>query len=426
MRFNDQLSFIFQHLKRSKLRISMTILATTIGCAFLIILASVGFGLQKTFEDELLSSDTVTQISLYGDESFSQDDVKTIEAVDNVNVVLEKTIINGYADITFEDRQGSTSPYILDMNSYAKLSDTVQEGRLPENENEIVVGANLGQVLLNDIDKLAIEQKSREAEQNGTWYNGEEEGYKGSLIGKTIELQMINYEGEAIGEVRTYKIVGMKKPSSYEWFVDSDIIFHQNMKAKIEEMYLIPQHTIYVDTAENVLPVVETLKEKGYQVYSQLEQLDQMETIFFVFKAGLVFVGTIAVLIASIGIFNTMTMAVTERTREIGILKAIGATPGLIQRLFLMESLFIGVIGTILALIISYVVSFAGNLITPIIMQEVVNEGQPIDFTFTFSLIPPSLIIVASAISLTVAILSGWRPARKATKIEVIKALQQV
>ena len=426
MRFNDQLSFIFQHLKRSKLRISMTILATTIGCAFLIILASVGFGLQKTFEDELLSSDTVTQISLYGDESFSQDDVKTIEAVDNVNVVLEKTIINGYADITFEDRQGSTSPYILDMNSYAKLSDTVQEGRLPENENEIVVGANLGQVLLNDIDKLAIEQKSREAEQNGTWYNGEDEGYKGSLIGKTIELQMFNYEGEAIGEARTYKIVGMKKPSSYEWFVDSDIIFHQNMKAKIEEMYLIPQHTIYVDTAENVLPVVETLKEKGYQVYSQLEQLDQMETIFFVFKAGLVFVGTIAVLIASIGIFNTMTMAVTERTREIGILKAIGATPGLIQRLFLMESLFIGVIGTILALIISYAVSFAGNLITPIIMQEVVNEGQPIDFTFTFSLIPPSLIIVASAISLTIAILSGWRPARKATKIEVIKALQQV
>jgi len=426
MRFNDQLSFIFQHLKRSKLRISMTILATTIGCAFLIILASVGFGLQKTFEDELLSSDTVTQISLYGDESFSQDDVKTIEAVDNVNVVLEKTIINGYADITFEDRQGSTSPYILDMNSYAKLSDTVQEGRLPENENEIVVGANLGQVLLNDIDKLAIEQKSREAEQNGTWYNGKEEGYKESLIGKTIELQMFNYEGEAIGEARTYKIVGMKKPSSYEWFVDSDIIFHQNMKAKIEEMYLIPHHTIYVDTAENVLPVVETLKEKGYQVYSQLEQLDQMETIFFVFKAGLVFVGTIAVLIASIGIFNTMTMAVTERTREIGILKAIGATPGLIQRLFLMESLFIGVIGTILALIISYAVSFAGNLITPIIMQEVVNEGQPIDFTFTFSLIPPSLIIVASAISLTVAILSGWRPARKATKIEVIKALQQV
>ena len=426
MRFSDQLSFIFQHLKRSKLRISMTILATTIGCAFLIILASVGFGLQKTFEDELLSSDTVTQISLWGDESFSEDDVKTIEAVDNVNVVLERTNINGYADIKFEDRKGGTSPYILNMNAYANLNETIQEGRLPKNENEIIVGADLGKVLLNDIDKLALEQKISEAEQNGTSYNGEEEGYKGNLIGQIIELQIFNYDGEAIGEPQPFTIVGVKKPSSYDWYVDSDVIFHQNMKESIDETLLNSEHTIYVNTAENVLPVLETLKEQGYQVYSQLEQLDQMETIFFVFKAGLVFVGTIAVLIASIGIFNTMTMAVTERTREIGILKAIGATPGLIQRLFLMESLFIGVIGTILALIISYAVSIAGNFITPIIMQEVVNDGQPIDFVFTFSLIPPSLIIIATAISLTVAILSGWRPARKATKIEVVQALQQV
>ena len=426
MRFSDQLSFIFQHLKRSKLRISMTILATTIGCAFLIILASVGFGLQKTFEDELLSSDTVTEISLWGDESFSDDDVKTIEAIDNVNVVLARTGIDGRAEITFEDREGSTMPYILDMNAYAKLNDTIHEGRLPKNENEIVVGTDLGQVLLNDIDQLAREQKAREAEQNGTSYDGEQEGYKGNLIGQTIEIQMFNYEGEAIGEPQPFTIVGMKKPSSYEWYINNEIIFHHNMKASFDETILNTEHTIYVNTAENVLPVIETLKEKGYQVYSPLEQLDQMETIFFVFKVGLVFVGTIAVLIASIGIFNTMTMAVTERTREIGILKAIGATPALIQRLFLMESLFIGVMGTVLALIISYAVSFAGNFITPIIMQEVLNEGQPLDFKFTFSLIPPSLIIIASAISLTVAILSGWRPARKATKIEVVQALQQV
>lgn len=426
MRFKDQLSFIFQHLKRSKLRISMTILATTIGCAFLIILASVGFGLQKTFEDELLSSETVTEISLWGDESFSEEDVKTIEAMENVKVILEKTTIDGYADISIGDRKGSTEPYIFNMDDYSKLNSTIQEGRLPQNEGEIIVGAHLGRILLNDIDMLALEQKSNEAEKNGTWYNGEEEGFKGELVGQTIELQTFNYDGEQIADTRSYKIVGIKKAPSYEWATDTDIIFHQDYKANIEETYMQAQHTIYVDTAENVLPVLEKLKDKGYQVYSQLEQLDEMETIFFVFKAGLVFVGTIAVLIASIGIFNTMTMAVTERTREIGILKAIGATPALIQRLFLMESLFIGVIGTFLALIISYVVSLVGNFVTPYIMQEVVGNGEPIDFVFTFSLIPPSLVIIASAISLTVAILSGWRPARKATKIEVIHALQQV
>ncbi len=404
----------------------MTILATTIGCAFLIILASVGFGLQKTFEDELLSSDTVTEISLWGDESFSEEDVKTIESIDNVKVVLEKTMINGYADIFLGDRKGSTMPYILNMDAYSKLSEKLQEGRLPENEHEIIIGSHLGRILLNDIDMLAREQKMKEAEKNGTWYNGEEEGYKGELLGQTIELQLYNDEGEVVGDLRPYTIVGIKKAPTYEMATDASIIFHHDYKASLDEAFMQENHTIYVNTAENVLPVIDKLKEDGYQVYSPLEQLDQMETIFFVFKAGLVFVGTIAVLIASIGIFNTMTMAVTERTREIGILKAIGATPGLIQRLFLMESLFIGVIGTILALIISYAVSFAGNFISPIIMQEVVNDGQPIDFTFTFSLIPPSLIIIASAISLTVAILSGWRPARKATKIEVVQALQQV
>ena len=66
-------------------------------------------------------------------------------------------------------------------------------------------------------------------------------------------------------------------------------------------------------------------------------------------------------LIASIGIFNTMTMAVTERTREIGVLKAIGASPKLIQRLFLMESTFIGIFGTLIAVVISYAISFAAN-----------------------------------------------------------------
>lgn len=180
---------------------------------------------------------------------------------------------------------------------------------------------------------------------------------------------------------------------------------------------------IYAESLEYVKPILEELRGKGYGVYSVTEQLDELNVFFLVLKAGLVFVGTIAVLIASIGIFNTMTMAVTERTREIGVLKAIGASPKLIQRLFLMESTFIGVIGTVLAIAISYIVSFASNALLPLILKAATGEDG--FNNVQFSAIPWQLVVIAAAISIGVAMISGLRPARKATKIEVMQALRQ-
>lgn len=191
-----------------------------------------------------------------------------------------------------------------------------------------------------------------------------------------------------------------------------------------EELFY-SEFNIFADTLENVKPILEKLKDNGYSVYSVTEQLDQMNVFFLVLKIGLIFVGTIAVLIASIGIFNTMTMAVTERTREIGVLKAIGASPKLIQRLFLMESTFIGLLGTFIAVIISYAISFAANAVLPLILKAATGEDAFATNDITFSLIPWQLVVIAAGISIGVAMISGYRPARKATKIDVIHALRQ-
>ena len=119
-----------------------------------------------------------------------------------------------------------------------------------------------------------------------------------------------------------------------------------------------------------------------------------------------------------------MTMAVTERTREIGVMKALGAGPKLIQRLFLMESAWIGLVGTVIAVVISYGVSFAANAILPIVVDAALGGETGDSFDVTFSVIPWQLVLIASAISLSVAMISGWRPARKATKTDVIGALR--
>lgn len=153
-------------------------------------------------------------------------------------------------------------------------------------------------------------------------------------------------------------------------------------------------------------------------------QLQGVNTFFMVFKIGLIFVGCIAVIISAIGIFNTMTMAVTERTQEIGIMKAIGANPSIIRRMFLMESAYIGILGSVIGIIISYGVSYIVNLAVPVILEST-RPGAAGELDYTFSYIPLSLVIIATVISAGVAVISGLNPARKATKTNVLTALRR-
>jgi len=323
------------------------------------------------------------------------------------------------------------------MQDFEQVNGKLAKGRYPTKSNEIVVGYHFAQTLLNERERDVISEKSKKAEAEGTYYDGSEEGYKESLIGKNIDLSLVPHTGtNDETQKMSYTIVGVMEKPSYDWMVDNAIHLDKEQKAvwvenlstdsnMAEDELFYSEFNIYADTLENVKPILEKLKDKGYSVYSVTEQLDQMNVFFLVLKIGLIFVGTIAVLIASIGIFNTMTMAVTERTREIGVLKAIGASPKLIQRLFLMESTFIGIFGTLIAVVISYAISFAANAALPLILKVATGEEAFATNDITFSLIPWQLVIIAAAISVGVAMISCYRPARKATKIDVIQALRQ-
>ncbi|MFJ6265153.1 ABC transporter permease [Lysinibacillus xylanilyticus] len=437
MLFKDQLDFVTQHIKKNKLRVFMTVLAATMGCAFLIVLASVGFGLQDSIRNEILSNEKVTKIQVFGNDKFTEDQIHEIKGIEHVETVLETITINASAHSFFEGRDTQSSLSVANMHDFEQVNGKLAEGKYPTKPNEIVVGYHFAQTLVNDAERKIIEEKSKKAEAEGTYYNGSEEGYKDSLIGKEIELSLMPpIDGAEETEKMKYTIVGVKKKPSYDWMIDSSVYMDTEQKpmlatnlaatgkVKEDEMFY-SEFNIFADSMENVKSILDKLKDKGYRVYSVTEQLDKMNVFFLVLKIGLIFVGTIAVLIASIGIFNTMTMAVTERTREIGVLKAIGASPKLIQRLFLMESTFIGIVGTLIAVAISYVISFVANAALPLILKAATGEDAFGRNEITFSLIPWQLVLIASAISIGVAMISGYRPARKATKIDVIQALRQ-
>ncbi len=421
MQFNDQIDFVRQHIKKNKLRVFMTILAATMGTAFLIVLASVGFGIHDTMRNEILDNRLVNQVEVYSSE-MDQAKVEELKKREHVKAVVFRQSVSINQQTELDGFIGSHNMTVTEFQEEAKVGFALQEGRLPENKHEVVVGSHFAESLIEP------ETEGAEAEPST---------YKQSLIGKQFTYKMGLYEEkELFPEETTMTIVGIAKEPAKDWVMDTNIYADAAIMPELNRIFtghvedmdsqlFYGNVNVYADNLENVTAVSKALKDEGYSVYSIADQLEQLDVFFLAFKAGLVFVGTIAILIASIGIFNTMTMAVTERTREIGVMKAIGASPKLIQRLFLMESAWIGIVGTIIAVVISYGVSFIANLVLPIIVSTALGEEEFTSLDITFSIIPWQLVVIASAISITVAMISGWRPARKATKIDVIQALRQ-
>ena len=137
---------------------------------------------------------------------------------------------------------------------------------------------------------------------------------------------------------------------------------------------------IYAKNMEAVQSISDQLKEKNYATYSVVNELKEVNMVFMIAKAGLIFIGTIAILIASIGIYNTMTMAVTERAPDIGIMKAIGASPKTIKRIFLLESSYIGLIGALIGTVVSYGISYTVNFAIPFIIKQAFGQETDIKF----------------------------------------------
>ncbi|UOY92842.1 ABC transporter permease [Ectobacillus sp. JY-23] len=430
MKLKDQLAFAGKNMKKNKLRLFMTIFATTIGCAFLVVLASIGFGIQKSATQEMLSTQTLTEVSIHGKQdggTFTQADLDVLRATENIKATVFREEFMGATEVQWESRTGFMPVRFSDMKEEKKSNLELSQGRLPEAADEVIVGYNFGKALLSEEERKALETPMSEKPV-------QPEGYTGELLNKSFTLTIKNPK-EGTEDKKEYKlrVVGIGKKPAKDWMQDDAILLPDTAKTDIlsflqskgvtEQELFMPNYKLYATSVDKVQGITESLKEKGFYVYSVSEELDQMNLYFTIFKIGLIFIGTIAVLIASIGIFNTMTMAVTERTQEIGIMKSLGADPGLIRRLFLMESAFIGIVGSLFGILIAYAVSWSVNILLPIVLRQLGEAQGEIDFTLSY--IPMSLVLIAVGISLFVALVSGFRPALKATRINVLAALRR-
>jgi ABC-type antimicrobial peptide transport system permease subunit len=174
--------------------------------------------------------------------------------------------------------------------------------------------------------------------------------------------------------------------------------------------------TVNVDSADNVESVMSDIQDMGFQAESNKELLESAQKSLQIIELVLGGIGMVAFLVAAIGIANTMMMSTYERTKEIGVMKVLGCDMGDIQRLFLAEAGFIGFLGGVTGVGLTYVISLVINRVFQSMSGEYLAGN--------ISVIPWWLAVVAIGFSTLMGMVAGYFPARRAMKLSPLAAIR--
>ncbi len=179
-----------------------------------------------------------------------------------------------------------------------------------------------------------------------------------------------------------------------------------------------PQVTLDLEPLAPIDALRDSLGAWGYESFSFADQLADIRRMFLFFQLGLAAVGLVALATAALGIVNTMLMSISERRREIGVLKSLGAEEREIRGLFLAESALIGALGSAIGILLGWIVARIASLVVKAIME---NEGVP---EMELFLTPLWLVLGSFIFGILISLLAGAAPSARAARVDPVTALR--
>ncbi|MFH1663528.1 MAG: ABC transporter permease [archaeon] len=393
---SELISTAFENLKRQKFRSALTLLGIIIGIGSVVALISIGDGFNKSVEKEFEKMGSNTLIVLPGSSLIStffakldKDDVKKIEAVKGVEGATPMYLSSQI--LSFKEEKKSVLIAGIDTKKQALLKDM---GMLDINSGRTLTSSDTYAVLIGS--RFAKDQFDSEIEVK----------------------QSLKLDGDYL------KVVGITKTAgqSFGAMFDNAIIMNYETLEKITGTELTP-FRIFVKAVskEEVSEVKERLKrelkkahgKEDFQIMTASQIQESALSVLGLIQLVLVFIAAISLVVGGIGIMNTMLMAVTERTKEIGVMKAIGATNNIVLSLFLTESGLIGLIGGTIGYLFGFGIALIGGIVA---------SSSGIDLLISFD---PLLMIGSLAFAFLIGMISGFVPSRRAAMLEPIEALRQ-
>lgn len=177
---------------------------------------------------------------------------------------------------------------------------------------------------------------------------------------------------------------------------------------------------LIADSTENVKEIAKQVNEMGLHAHAPIEFIEQQQFMWRLILGSMTCVAAVALLVAAVGIANTMLMNVLERTREIGIMKAVGASATHIQMIFLIEGSFIGAIGGSLGLLMAWGAAIPGDTW----VRGMVERDMNVKLRETLFVFPAWLVATVILFSILVTTIAAFYPARRAARVDPVTALR--
>lgn len=464
MKISDEISLSARNLLRRKGRTALTLVGVVIGTCMVVLMISLGIAQTKTNEEMLQSWGDLTQVQIYGYGTMVGSDGKPLylddAAIANIKQIPHVAAATPYAqanNLEGEITAGRNGRYTSDIYNLIGIDPTalepmgfaLQSGSWPTNtpasekatKLQVLVGSSTGYNFQDS--RKSYNSPKRYRYEGQTDANGKELPPFVNIDKDKMTLTIKTGEGST-EKSRSWEleIVGVLEPDGAKgyWTQSGIVLRIQDMKMlqKIyndmtktkEESKSYDQVYVKVDDLSNVTDVETAIHDLGFtNTYSMNQQREEMQKQ--VMNSQMIFGGIAAVslLVAAINIINTMTMAIYERTREIGVMKVLGCELGNIRTMFLLESSTIGFIGGLIGLGISLIASFVLNNLSTL--------GQGLDLSGlmgggyymgggggTISIIPPWLMLAALVFATLVGLVAGILPANKAVKISALEAIR--
>ncbi len=454
MTLHDLLRFAFQNLRRAKLRNTLTIIGVGVGTAALVSMLAYGSGLQKTFTDEFSDLELFNTVRIsptnnefaslvnLSNRVFKGEKKKNSNTMTLTPEVLEKVktlsaeVAPGaivYPEVIFPCRLllDTLDTPVLAEALPASMGKTAGYNQIrygsffeSDSSNEVVVS----EILLNRIGV----KNPKEA------------------LGKTITLTTVTLDVRKILSLSSMSFgVGGGLPISerkYQFriggIMDKDIqklssglrlIMPMKTAEKLERLNFISTIdllrrteqregyqaiVVRVTNPKEAEVVKDALQKINLNATSFADEFEEFKRLFILFDMALAVVGTIALVVATLGITNTMIMSIMERYREIGIMKAVGANDSDIRRIILVESAVIGFFGGVLGLLLGKLGTLGVSALANYYVQK--QAGTELAFFY----FPTWLVISAIVFSILISMLAGLYPANRAARIEPVEALK--